>query len=102
MDQALVSFKLCNNSNKTYIIPSVISYNSISDKNPNINIGYEVYRKEESKNSFVLLDSCFIHNNPLIPEEGIVINKYKRRNRFFYESQLPINCIYKKGSYKII
>ena len=99
-EETFFNFQLSNNSNKTFLVPNIISFNNISNKNPNLDIGYEVYR-EAAGNSFILLDSCFILDNPLIPEEGIINYKYPKGSIFLHESQLPLYCMYQKGRYKI-
>lgn len=98
-DDISIGFKITNKSFKKILIPNVITYNIITNKDPNLDIGYEVC--EVNNDLCNLNDSCYSLLQPNIPEEGYQLKSYKKNVPFYYYSYLPYGCFYKKGEYKI-
>jgi len=98
--EASITFRLINNTSEIIQIPNVIEYNNLYGKFFDLDIGYELYRKENN-GKFVLLDSCFRLAQPTIPEEGILLKDYGKGQIFSCKSSLPNGCMTAKNKYKI-
>ncbi len=99
IEDEYVTFKIVNKSKNALLIPSILKIDNFLYKGPDLDIGVETYFFDA--NEYKLIDSCFILSQPIIPEEGILIRKYKKGVEFMYTSSLPMACVFMKGKYKI-
>jgi hypothetical protein len=94
-----VTFVVKNRSDKNLLIPNVIAYNNISNKNLNLDFAFELCEIVNGK--CVMNDSCYLYTQPLIPEEGYKLKAYKKNAIFYYYSYLPHGCLMENRNYKI-
>jgi hypothetical protein len=95
--ETYIQFQIRNKSKNALLIPSIPSYNSIYFKSPNIDLGYELYSFQNGK--YILQDSCYIL--PVIPNEGITVEKYTGNSIFRYDMSLPVDCFNSNKKFKI-
>lgn len=94
-----IRFKITNRVTKNLLIPNVIYFNNIMNRNLNLDIGFELCKVLDTTCN--INDSCDILSQPLIPEEGYKLRPYKKNASFYYPSILPFGCFVEKGKYKI-
>ncbi len=99
LDDANISFQIENKSQLALLIPSILSYNSIYDQAPNLDLGFELFAFHN--NRYEVRDSCFMLLQPIIPQEGIIIRKYKTNDIIFYSIGLPVGCFGFNRKFKI-
>jgi len=100
INDSYFSFTITNKSDAPLLIPNVIYFNNLSFANQtDLDFAFEIYKMVNNK--WLLLDSCAILGQPLIPEEGYVLKEYSKNTSYSIPSMLPLSCIFSKGDYRI-
>ncbi len=100
INDSYFNFKITNRSDTPLLIPNVIYFNNLSFTNRvDLDFAFEIYKMVDNK--WLLLDSCAILGQPLIPEEGYLLREYRKNTCYSIPSMLPISCISNNGDYRI-